>query len=264
MLRPVLLLVVGVASFPAVLAAQHAAASPVLDHPVVLAPAPPPASAAPHAPIRPQAEVSSAPRSPAAHSHTDPAPAKTSHRPPSTHLGSMPSERDADIPVPGLGFDFAHFAATHPNDTANSHHQQQELSFFFPYFGGLAYSPDVPAEENAEPSEARRVAEAQPAAEPPRHEEPAPESSRSRGETSSTESATAAADDVTPLSENQEYIFVRRDGTVFFAIAYTWDRDTLRYVTHEGLRQTSPRGSLDLVATRQFNEQRGLSFDPTT
>ena len=58
----------------------------------------------------------------------------------------------------------------------------------------------------------------------------------------------------------EEFVFVRRDGTVFFAVAYAWENGTLRYVTSEGLRRTVTRETLDLDATQQFNEQRGLNF----
>ena len=56
-----------------------------------------------------------------------------------------------------------------------------------------------------------------------------------------------------------EYVFVRRDGTVFFAVAFTFDSTNLRYVTRDGFRKTTPLTGLDLPATQQFNEQRGLS-----
>jgi hypothetical protein len=62
------------------------------------------------------------------------------------------------------------------------------------------------------------------------------------------------------LPNNNEFVFVRRDGTVFFAAAYSWENGTLRYVTSEGLRRTVKQDALDLSATQQFNEQRGLNF----
>ena len=34
----------------------------------------------------------------------------------------------------------------------------------------------------------------------------------------------------------------------------------LRYVTRDGIRRSVSRDSLDIDATQQFNEQRGLSF----
>lgn len=60
--------------------------------------------------------------------------------------------------------------------------------------------------------------------------------------------------------EVEPYVFVRRDGTVFFATAYAWENGTLRYITAEGLRRTLTADELDLDATQQFNEQRGLTF----
>jgi hypothetical protein len=65
---------------------------------------------------------------------------------------------------------------------------------------------------------------------------------------------------VTPARETGEYVFVRKDGTVFFAVAYTWENGTLRYVTNEGLRRSVARDLLDLNATQQFNEQLGSNF----
>ncbi len=61
-------------------------------------------------------------------------------------------------------------------------------------------------------------------------------------------------------SPSEEFIFVRRDGTVFFAVAYSWENKALRYITSQGLRRTVTQDELDLDATRQFNEQRGLNF----
>ena len=60
--------------------------------------------------------------------------------------------------------------------------------------------------------------------------------------------------------EAEPYVFVRSDGTLFFVSAYAWENGTLRYITPEGLRRTVTRDKLDLDATQQFNEQRGLSF----
>jgi hypothetical protein len=67
------------------------------------------------------------------------------------------------------------------------------------------------------------------------------------------------ADSHAPAAQDSEYVFVRRDGTVFFAVAFTFDSANLRYITRDGLRRSAPLASLDLAATQQFNEQRGLS-----
>ena len=75
-----------------------------------------------------------------------------------------------------------------------------------------------------------------------------------------SESLLLARNDSRPQRESEQYVFVRRDGTLFFAVAYSWDNQTLRYITQEGFRRSLTREALDLAATRQFNEQRGLNF----
>jgi hypothetical protein len=45
-------------------------------------------------------------------------------------------------------------------------------------------------------------------------------------------------------------------------VAYSWDNNTLRYVTRDGFRRSIAREALDIDATQQFNEQRGLDFRP--
>jgi hypothetical protein len=47
---------------------------------------------------------------------------------------------------------------------------------------------------------------------------------------------------------------------VFFAVAYSWVNGNLQYITQEGLRKIAPLTTLDLDATSQFNEQRGVPF----
>jgi hypothetical protein len=163
---------------------------------------------------------------------------------------SAATDQGTDFPVPGLGFDAVHFAATHPE--ARTHRAIQAASLI-PLFGGMYYaSSPVPDEEAAQPGagqaehlpdgERESSPPARPAALPAIDSVPAPE---------------AGAE---PDRDTEEYVFVRRDGKVFFAVAYCWDQRSLRYITRQGLRQTLSGEALDLEATRQFNEQRGLSF----
>jgi hypothetical protein len=156
------------------------------------------------------------------------------------------------IPVPGLGFDMAHLAATRGPEAvgAGRHRRQQQVLFPFIDGGFLPSSLPVIVEEAAAPGTGQEDNEAREAAEAPRRArvmQPAPVAPR-------VEEASA----VPRLTE--EFVFVRRDGTVFFAVAYAWENGTLRYVTSEGLRRTVTRETLDLDATQQFNEQRGLNF----
>jgi hypothetical protein len=159
-----------------------------------------------------------------------------------------------DLGVPGLGFDFVHYFATHPN--AGRRHF---VGGVVPFVGGSIYVPypvymegGAPAESAVEgsPAEAEQPA-------PAEAEQPAP-----------AEEAAAGPADVAvppyvnsraPAEPDSEYVFVRRDGTVFFAVAFTFDSTDLRYITRDGFRKSAPLASLDLAATQQFNEQRGLS-----
>jgi hypothetical protein len=63
-----------------------------------------------------------------------------------------------------------------------------------------------------------------------------------------------------PQADAPEYVFVRRDGTLFFAVAYSWENGSLRYISSEGMRRSVSRDALDLKATEEFNEQRGMTF----
>jgi hypothetical protein len=154
------------------------------------------------------------------------------------------------VPVPGLGFDMAHLAATRGPEAVGAGRHRHRTPVFFPFLDGgfflpsspvvieEAVAPEAPQEENAETEVTetpRRTRVIQPAPPP-------------------VEEARAVP------RQTEEFVFVRRDGTLFFAVAYAWENGTLRYVTSEGLRRSVARETLDLNATQQFNEQRGLNF----
>ena len=217
-------------------AAPHAPAHPVAPgiHPVA------PAHNPPH-PVGPQQVT---------HSH----PVRTNHPstiPPITSSAPIFPDDGFGYPVPGLGFDYVHFAATHPN--AGRHHFQGGVMPFvgggiyvpFPMYAESSYPTEVAApvqsEEPESPGEAMELQERAPVAQP---------SVPARSHVNSSSA---------PLPSS-EYIFVRRDGTVFFAVAYSWLKGSLEYITQDGLRRMVPLDSLDLDATAQFNEQRGVSF----
>jgi hypothetical protein len=121
-------------------------------------------------------------------------------------------------------------------------------------FGGfLLSSPGVIVEE-AQPGENQ----------PPAAEESegavANTGGSENGRDSQVQFLPATRSSAAPVREAAEYVFVRRDGSLLFAVAYSWDNGTLRYVTRDGLRRSVTRDALDMDATQQFNEQRGLSF----
>lgn len=164
--------------------------------------------------------------------------------------------------VPGLGFDYAHVAATHPQGThGRGHHRGRNDGFvgaYFPFYGGGYYLPIFPSDED--------VAEA-----PPADEQQAEAQQVDNGEPQSAQTADierpaepsrdyVPAPQAPPPQDSDEYVFVRRDGTLFFAAAFAWENGTLRYITREGVRHTLTLDQLDLNATQQFNEQRGLNF----
>jgi hypothetical protein len=153
--------------------------------------------------------------------------------------------------APGFGFDAVHQAATCGSTTQGFRRLGLQVPFFFPFFDGGFSLPGsaVAAEEGS-------------AAEPPQPEGTDAEV-RERGRRYRvTEPVTAppveAASSAPP--DDEQFVFVRRDGTVFFAVAYSWEKGTLRYITSQGLRRIVTQDALDLDATRQFNEQRGLNF----
>ena len=149
-------------------------------------------------------------------------------------------------PVPGLGFDYTHYFAVHPN--AGRCHRCQNFGFVLPFVDGGIYFPM--------PMYAEQPAEPQPA------EEGAPQEQAAQGEEAPPPDTYSnppprPAPQVAP-KQQAEYVFVRRDGTLIFAVGYSWINDRLQYVTSEGLRRTVSLDSIDLGATQQFNEQRGI------
>ena len=252
MVRPILL-----ASFAAILPmcvqAQGRMMMPAASHAVAAAPR---AVAHPAQPVVPQAMPTarivvragtSRPRIAASSA------GRIRRRAGGTHRSAGATAFTSDfVPVPGLGFDMTHLAATRGPEAvgAGRHRRQQPILFPFidggfflpssPVFVDEAAAPEASQEENIEAEIAqtpRRGRVIQPTPAPPPVEE-----------------ASAAP------RQTEEFVFVRRDGTVFFAVAYAWENGTLRYVTSEGLRRSVARETLDLNATQQFNEQRGLNF----
>jgi len=169
-----------------------------------------------------------------------------------THRSGTAAFTSDFVPVPGLGFDMTHLAATRGPGAVGAGRHRRQQPILFPFIDGGFFLPNSPVvveeaaapeasqEENAESDVAetpRRARVMQPAPAPPPIEE-----------------ASAVP------RQTEEFVFVRRDGTVFFAVAYAWENGLLQYVTSEGLRRSVARETLDLNATQQFNEQRGLNF----
>ena len=152
-----------------------------------------------------------------------------------------------DNPVPGLGFDYPHFFAVHPNA---GRHFRHNSGFVIPFIDGGFFLP-VPMSADQNPV-APQAEDNEAANQPSQPEQNlARDSDRNLRDRMRSE----------PLPPEQtEYVFVRQDGSLIFAVAYSLINDRLQYVTAEGLRRTIPLNTLDFEATQQFNEQRGVSI----
>jgi hypothetical protein len=164
-----------------------------------------------------------------------------------------------DSNVPGLGFDAVHVAATRGNrggggrDRDHGRGRGNEFGVLFPFFdGGGYYVPTGPDISGDVPGDGQAVDDAEDQGPGPddRPYDRAPRGNVNRPPT----------EQPGPQANVPEYVFVRRDGTVFFAVAYSWDQGSLRYISSEGTRRSVSRDTLDLKATQQFNEERGLTF----
>jgi hypothetical protein len=178
-------------------------------------------------------------------------------------------DRPASLPdftgVPGLGFDYVHLAAVHPQQSGRHGFRNRNTGFFpffdsgflLPYGYGYGYS-DTSADDTYA---SNAVSAPQYSADAANDAQNAPSDDRRTSSRYGLQAATAPYDVVvTPQKQSEQYVFVRRDGTVFFAVAYSWQAGNLFYVTQDGLRRSVTSDVLDLDATQQFNEQRGLTF----
>jgi len=177
-------------------------------------------------------------------------------RPVSTHrhlVAGEISHRTNCNSAPGLGFDAVHQAAVCGPGVIGRRRSVAQVPLFFPFFGGEFNLPGsaVAMDDSsvAEDSQQEDIdAENREYARRHRNSQPA------------QVSAPVVGTDSAVLQDTAEFVFVRRDGTLFFAVAYTWENGTLRYINSQGLKQTVTQDALDLGATQQFNEQRGLNF----
>jgi len=164
-----------------------------------------------------------------------------------------------DSNVPGLGFDAVHVAATRGNrgrDRDRGRGRGNESGVLFPFFGGGGYyvptGPDMTGDAQGD---GQAVDDAE-------DQGPGPnDRSYDRDRASRMGNVNRPpVEQPGPQVDAPEYVFVRRDGTVFFAVAYSWENGSLRYISSEGMRRSASRDTLDLNATQQFNEQRGMTF----
>jgi len=63
-----------------------------------------------------------------------------------------------------------------------------------------------------------------------------------------------------PPHDAGEFVLVRRDGRLVFAVAFSAEGDRLNYITREGVRRALPLAELDIETTRRMNEERGTTI----
>jgi hypothetical protein len=258
-MRRFLIAIVSLAALPAIASAQRGGMGAGMARPAMAAPAPHVAMhAAPASGAHLTSQINSGVRPPSGMRYVRTRSGAIVARPiqhstaPVQRAGSGRQLLSQDM-VPGLGFDYAHVAAIHPNGFHDRFRNRQFAGAFIPFFYGGGYS--MPLAYDDYPDEA-------PAAEAQQPDAGQQEATRTvyRDRPTGPSHDNVPATQTASEREAEQYVFVRRDGTVFFASAYAWENGTLRYITSEGLRHTVTADKLDLNATQQFNEQRGLTF----
>ncbi len=164
------------------------------------------------------------------------------------------------LPVPGLGFDFAHQAIMNRDigvralidpvtqgqlALARAIRLETPITNTFPFFPfSQGSSPVIIVQQppvvimQQPPEEARERFERVRQVEPEAKAAPPPE----------------------PLREVPEYVLVRRDGAILSAVAYSTEGDRLIYITKDGFRKSVALAELDIERTHRMNEERGTTL----
>lgn len=166
------------------------------------------------------------------------------------------------FPVPGFGFDFTHFAAVNRDlgvraliDPITQHElalarQIRRETPVFPIALPLFSNPTQVIIFQQPPV----VVLQQPAAE----EEP--EARPERAHYAGPEAKLEPASPPQQVREAGEFVLVRRNGTLVFAVAFFTQSDRVVYVTREGIRRSLPLAEIDVDATLRMNEERGTTI----
>jgi len=168
--------------------------------------------------------------------------------------------------VPGQGFDFAHLAAINSGagvraliDPVTQHQlallrdirrESPQATGFFPnFFPGFYPSVEQSAAEPSQPT-IIVVPQAAPAADqyPDRYPE--------RARAPSVETP-MLAQPIEPTHDAGDFVLVRRDGGLLFAVAFTQGGGRITYISRDGVRRGLMLADLDIAATVSMNEERG-------
>ena len=162
--------------------------------------------------------------------------------------------------VPGLGFDYPHLAAVSPKNGQLGRNFRFRQTVPFGFGGFLISTPEIYVDNPQAVAEVQETAADQGDADAQAQFEAAQMQAYRAGQKSMVQPAAPPPPAPEPTPDSASYVFVMRDGAVVFAVAYSWDNGTLRYVTPEGQRKSVAAESLDMNATQSFNESRGLNF----
>lgn len=162
--------------------------------------------------------------------------------------------------VPGLGFDYPHLAAVGPKNGQFGRNFRFRQTVPFGFGGFLISTPEIYVDNPQAVAEAQETAAEQGDADAQAQFEAAQMQAYRAGQQSVTPQVAPPPPPPEPAADPASYVFVMRSGGVVFAVAYSWDNGTLRYVTPEGQRKSIAADAIDLEATTQLNESQGLSF----
>jgi len=142
--------------------------------------------------------------------------------------------------VPGLAFNVRSLAATGRRGRGQS---VAPLLWYSPFYSPYAdYSYDAPQPQ------------------PPYDDQQPPQAAAPPPQFAPSEPYSASDELQPPPPEEGQFILVRLDGQILFAVAFTAVDGRLTYVTREGLRRSFPVTELDKQATRQMNDANGTSI----
>lgn len=169
--------------------------------------------------------------------------------------------------APGFGFDFTHAAALNRNlairaliDPVTQHRLALERQLLrdrpvVPFAGPVIFNPiQINIVQQPPVVVLQQPAESEPSALRPtrvRYSEREAEAETLR------EQVVSPGATERPLRDLPEFVLVRRDGMLLFAVAFFVERNRLVYITPEGHRRILPLSDLDPEATLQINESRG-------
>ncbi len=166
---------------------------------------------------------------------------------------SLASFAHGAFPVPGLGFDFVHFAAVHRSFGTSAlitTPLEPIIPIGLPFFAAPIETAPLVIVVQQPPV----VIMQQPAVQEASYDVVP------RSRSIELDKETAAMPQAAPEPDASEFVLARRDGTVVFAVAFTTAGDRLTYVTREGIRRSLRLTDLDVETTLRMNEERGTTL----